>query len=106
MLKSCANRTVGMADAPKEFMRRWQRGTNRGAPPTRTYSWWCCGSFGGRGDVLPKERGEVTLVRAPDLETDLAQGHVSRGQQPFRLLHPAGDYVLVVRQPGSVLEQA
>ena len=27
--------------------------------------------FGGLGDVRPKERGEVTLVRAPHLETDV-----------------------------------
>jgi hypothetical protein len=62
--------------------------------------------FGGRGDVLPKERGEVTLVRAPDLETDLAEGHVSRGQQLLCLLHPARGHVSVGRQPGRVLEQA
>jgi hypothetical protein len=34
---------------------------------------------GGQGDVCPKERGEVTLVRAPDLETNLNEGHVARG---------------------------
>ena len=35
--------------------------------------------FRGRGDVLSKERGKMTLVRTPDLETDLAEGHISRG---------------------------
>ena len=62
--------------------------------------------FGGRGDVLAKERGEVTLVGASDLETDLAEGHVSRGQQPLRPLHPARGHVSVGRQPGRALEQA
>ena len=62
--------------------------------------------LGGRGDVLAKERGKVTLVRVPDLETDLAEGHVSRGQQLLCLLHPARGHVPVGRQPGRVLKQA
>jgi hypothetical protein len=36
--------------------------------------------FGGQGDVRPKECGEVTLVRAPDLETDVDEWHVGLGQ--------------------------
>jgi hypothetical protein len=36
--------------------------------------------FGGQGNVRPKERGEVTLVGTPNLETDVDQRHVGRGQ--------------------------
>ncbi len=36
--------------------------------------------FGGLGNVRPKERGEVTLVCAPNLETDVGEGHVGREQ--------------------------
>jgi hypothetical protein len=32
--------------------------------------------FGGDGDVRPKERGEVTLVGTPDLDTDVDECHV------------------------------
>jgi hypothetical protein len=52
----------------------------------------------------PKERGEVTLVRASDLGTDFDKGHVGLGQQPLGVLYPAQIYVLVGRQPGGVLE--
>ena len=34
----------------------------------------------GQSDVRPKERAEVTLIRAPDLERDLAQRQVGLGQ--------------------------
>jgi hypothetical protein len=55
--------------------------------------------------VPPKERGEVTLVGASDLGTDVGKGHIGLGQQPFGVLYPAQIHVLVGRQPGGVLEQ-
>jgi hypothetical protein len=61
--------------------------------------------LGGHGDVPPKERGEVALVRTPHLGADLDEGQVSVGQQPLGPLDPASAYVLVGRQPGDVLEQ-
>ena len=48
----------------------------------------------------------MTLIRAPNLETDLAEGHVSLDQQLFCLIHPAPNHILVGSQPGSVFEQA
>ena len=56
--------------------------------------------------MLPKERREVTLVRAPHLGSDLAQGQVGLEQQPLRGRHPAGDHILVGRPPGGLLEPA
>ena len=61
--------------------------------------------FGGHGDVRPKERGEVTLVHAPDLGPDLDERQVGVGEQPFGVRDPAQVYVLVGRPPGRVLEQ-
>ena len=62
--------------------------------------------LGGGADVLPKQRGEVTVVRAPDLLSDVAEWHVGLDQQLLRLLHPARGHVLVGRLPGRLLEQA
>jgi len=56
--------------------------------------------------VLPKERGEVTLVRAPDLGADLVEEQRGLCQQLLRTLHPARGYVLVRRLPGRLLEHA
>ena len=61
--------------------------------------------FGGHGAVRPKERREVTLVHAPDLQPDLDEGYVDVGQQPLGVLHPAQDYGLVRRHPGGILAQ-
>jgi hypothetical protein len=55
--------------------------------------------------VPPKERTEVTLVRASDLRADLDQGQVGVGQQPLGPLDAAPAHVLVGCQPGGVLEQ-
>ena len=55
--------------------------------------------------VPPKERAEVTGVRAPDTGTDLDEGQVGLGQQLLGVLDPAQAHVLVRRQPGGVLEQ-
>ena len=60
---------------------------------------------GGHSDVSPKERGEVTLVRAPDLGTDVDEEHVGLGQQPLGVLDPGQTHVLMGSQPGGVLEQ-
>jgi len=43
--------------------------------------------------VRPKERGEVTVVRAPDLEGGLAERHIDLGEQPLGVLHPARAHV-------------
>jgi hypothetical protein len=48
------------------------------APPI-TYAWCALGWLWGQGDVGPKKRGAVTLVRAPDLETDVDAWHVGLG---------------------------
>ena len=60
--------------------------------------------FRGRGDVCPKERGEVTLVHAPHLGPNLDEGHVGVGEQPLGVRDPAQVHVLVGRPPGRVLE--
>src|SRR2546428_7977832 len=62
--------------------------------------------LGGGANVLPKQRGEVTVVRAPDLRSDVDEWYVGLDQQPLRLLHPARNHVLVGRLPGGALEQA
>jgi hypothetical protein len=56
--------------------------------------------------VLPKERGEVTLVRAPDLGADLVEEQRGLRQQVLRTLHPARGHVLVRRLSGRLLERA
>jgi len=55
--------------------------------------------------VLPKERGEVTLVRAPALGADLVEEQRGLRQQVLRTLHPARGHVLMGRPPSCLLEQ-
>src|SRR5436853_2926137 len=62
--------------------------------------------FGCHGDVLPKEGGEVTLVRAPDLGADLVEEQRGLRQQVLRTLHSARGHVLMRRLPGRLLERA
>jgi hypothetical protein len=54
--------------------------------------------------VRPKECGEVTLIGATDLETNLDAWHIGLGQQAFRVLHPTDDDVLVGNKARGVLE--
>ena len=82
------------------------RGTAGGAPPHSRPGGGVAVRLGGGGDVLPKERGEVTLIRAPDLGTDVDEGQVGLGQQLLGARDPALAHVLVRRQPGGALEEA
>ena len=57
--------------------RGWDGGL--ASPPSRP----ACGvavGFRGHADVLPKQRGKVTLVRAADLEADRTEGHICLSQ--------------------------
>ena len=97
MLQSCTNRpaatqTPSIASARRHLHKLTPRVISVG--------------FGGHGDVLPKQRREVTVVRAPDLRSDVDEWYVGLDQQPLRLLHPARNHVLVGRLPGGALEQA
>jgi hypothetical protein len=75
MLKSCDNRPDEGEDVP-HACRVQPSVARRHSHPPDMFSV----GLGGQGDVRSKKRGEVTLIRAPDLETDLAEGHVGIGQ--------------------------
>ena len=62
--------------------------------------------LGGGGDVLPKQRREVTLVGVATPSGDLVEGDRGLRQQVLRTLHPARNHILVRRLPGGALEQA
>ena len=72
-----------------------------GAPPSHPLSSGAVG-FRGHGDMLPKQGSKRTLIRAADLETDHAEGHVGVGQELLRAFHPAPEDVLVGRPPGGL----
>ena len=61
--------------------------------------------FGGQADVHPKERAEVTLIRAAHLETDLTQRQPGLSQQVLGGRHAAGEHVLVRAQARGLLEE-
>lgn len=77
MLQSCENRPEGCIGSPQCAMHReeWMAGCHNGdaLPPLLTYCAVAVG-FGRCAHELPKEGGEVTLVRTANLETNLDEG--------------------------------
>ena len=55
--------------------------------------------------MLPKEGGEVTLVRVADLGANRDKGQIRLGQELLRARHPALQHIVLRCPPGGVLEQ-
>lgn len=56
--------------------------------------------------MFVEERREVTLIGTPNLQSNIAEGILGLGQQPFRLFNPAPNHILMGSQAGGRLEQA
>src|SRR2546428_10399217 len=66
-MAACARRLPPRLERP-------HRGTVGGAPPHSCPGCGVAVGLGGGGDVLPKQRGEVTLVGVADPGADLVEG--------------------------------
>src|SRR5262245_27905715 len=74
------------------------------APPSHLLGRIAVG-FGGHGNVLPEECGEITLVLPADVEANRAQRHIRLGQELSGACNPALEHIVVGGLPGSALEQ-